>query len=159
MPVTNKRVDVTKEVCLYGIAVYIAEEMVVKLSGIQKEVLSLYRALLREAIKKDRTAISATDVEATNSDTPSFIKLLLADNNNNNNGHSTNHRGIINNEGDTVTTIMSTATNTSHARNEFRRHALQVNRKDFRTIEHKIRQGYKQIKLLQMPGVVNFRSW
>ena len=132
--------------------------MVVKLSGIQKEVLSLYRALLREAIKKDRTAISATDVEATNSDTPSFIKLLLADNNNNN-GQSTNHRGIINNEGDTATTIMSTATNTSHARNEFRRHALQVNRKDFRTIEHKIRQGYKQIKLLQMPGVVNFRSW
>ena len=136
-----------------------SKEMVVKLSGIQKEVLSLYRALLREAIKKDRTAISATDVEATNSDTPSFIKLLLADNNNNNNGHSTNHRGIINNEGDTATTIMSTATNTSHARNEFRRHALQVNRKDFRTIEHKIRQGYKQIKLLQMPGVVNFRSW
>ena len=136
----------------------IAGEMVVKLSGIQKEVLSLYRALLREAIKKDRTAISATDVEATNSDTPSFIKLLLADNNNNN-GQSTNHRGIINNEGDTATTIMSTATNTSHARNEFRRHALQVNRKDFRTIEHKIRQGYKQIKLLQMPGVVNFRSW
>ena len=135
-----------------------SKEMVVKLSGIQKEVLSLYRALLREAIKKDRTAISATDVEATNSDTPSFIKLLLADNNNNN-GHSTNHRGIINNEGDTATTIMSTATNTSHARNEFRRHALQVNRKDFRTIEHKIRQGYKQIKLLQMPGVVNFRSW
>jgi len=138
--------------------VFIAGEMVVKLSGIQKEVLSLYRALLREAIKKDRTAISATDVEATNSDTPSFIKLLLADNNNNN-GQSTNHRGIINNEGDTATTIMSTATNTSHARNEFRRHALQVNRKDFRTIEHKIRQGYKQIKLLQMPGVVNFRSW
>lgn len=137
---------------------FIAGEMVVKLSGIQKEVLSLYRALLREAIKKDRTAISATDVEATNSDTPSFIKLLLADNNNNN-GQSTNHRGIINNEGDTATTIMSTATNTSHARNEFRRHALQVNRKDFRTIEHKIRQGYKQIKLLQMPGVVNFRSW
>ena len=48
---------------------------------------------------------------------------------------------------------------TSHVRYEFRRQASQVNRKDFRAIEYKIRHGYKQIKLLKMPGVINFRSW
>lgn len=41
----------------------------------------------------------------------------------------------------------------SYARREFRYQALKVPKKDFRTIEHKLRYGYKQVKLLQMPGV------
>jgi len=103
-------------------------------SGIQKEVLALYRTLLREASKKDRLAAAttatssspATQIEA------SFYSLLLDE---------------------------SDSSSTNHVRYEFRRQASKVSRKDFRGIEHKIRHGYKQIKLLQMPGVVNFRSW
>jgi hypothetical protein len=107
--------------------------MSAKLSGIQKEVLALYRTLLREAAKKDRAANNAT----TTADFTqlSFTRLLFAENNNN------------------------ASASTAHARNEFRRQALKGSRKDFNGIEHKIRHGYKQIKLLQMPGVVTFKSW
>ena len=41
----------------------------------------------------------------------------------------------------------------SYARREFRHSASKTPKNDFRTIEHKIRHGYKQVKLLQMPGV------
>ena len=41
----------------------------------------------------------------------------------------------------------------SYARKEFRHQAHKVPRNDFRTIEHKIRNGYKQVKVLKMPGV------
>lgn len=90
-------------------------------SGLQKEVLALYRTLLREASKKDRTAAS---VGAT------FSSLLVGP-----------------------------SSSTAHVRDEFRKQASKVSRKDFRTIEHKIRHGYKQIKLIQMPGVKTFQSW
>ena len=102
-----------------------------KLSGIQKEVLALYRTLLREASKKDRAANTTTTT--TDFKQLSFTRLLFAD--------------------------ASTSTSTAHARNEFRRQALKGSRKDYNGIEHKIRHGYKQIKLLQMPGVVTFKSW
>ena len=105
-----------------------------KLSGIQKEVLALYRTLLREASKKDRAANTTTTT--TDFKQLSFTRLLFADKNNNN-----------------------ASTSTAHARNEFRRQALKGSRKDYNGIEHKIRHGYKQIKLLQMPGVVTFKSW
>ena len=95
-------------------------------SGIQKEVLALYRTLLREATKKDRMAV-ATEAESL------FTQFLFADDDSN--------------------------YSTAHVRSEFRRQASKVSRKDFRTIEYKIRHGYKQIKLLQMPGVVKFKSW
>jgi hypothetical protein len=118
-----------------------------KLSGIQKEVLALYRTLLREATKKDRTANSSSTTTTTTDfkQQLSFTRLLFgAENNNNNNNASTS---------------TSTSTSTAHARNEFRRQALKGSRKDFNGIEHKIRHGYKQVKLLQMPGVVTFKSW
>mmetsp|Transcript_11227 Transcript_11227/g.28427 ORF Transcript_11227/g.28427 Transcript_11227/m.28427 type:complete len:97 (-) Transcript_11227:589-879(-) len=92
-------------------------------SGLQKEVLALYRTLLREACKKDRSMLA---------ETPSRAFGLLLD---------------------------ETTTSTAHVRSDFRKQASKVSRKDFRTIEHKIRHGYKQIKLLQMPGVQTFRSW
>ena len=110
-----------------------------KLSGIQKEVLALYRTLLREATKKDRaanTTTTGTTITTTDFKQLSFTRLLFADKNNNN-----------------------ASTSTAHARNEFRRQALKGSRKDYNGIEHKIRHGYKQIKLLQMPGVVTFKSW
>jgi hypothetical protein len=92
-------------------------------SGLQKEVLALYRSLLREAIKKDRT-----------SNNTSKVPTLLSSSSQNN---------------DSVT---------SHVSQEFRKQANSIRRKDFRTIEYKIRYGYKQIKLLQMPGVKTFKS-
>jgi Complex 1 protein (LYR family) len=91
-------------------------------SGIQKEVLALYRTLLREAMKKDLAAGSVS--------TSRFTDLLMGE--------------------DFVT---------NHVRDEFRKQATQVSRKDFRTIEYRIRHGYKQIKLLQMPGVKTFKSF
>ena len=108
-----------------------AKRMSRKLSGIQKEVLALYRTLLREATKKDRAA--NTNTTTTDFKQLSFTRLLFTD--------------------------ASTSTSTAHARNEFRRQALKGSRKDYNGIEHKIRHGYKQIKLLQMPGVVTFKSW
>ena len=127
----------------------------------QKEVLALYRGLLREAMKKDRL-IAAVDTNTT-----SFTGLLFADNNINNNSESSGSYGdeernnIINigNDNDNDNDNNTASTSTAHARSEFRRQALQVSRKDFRAIEYKIRHGYKQIKLLQMPGVVTFQSW
>ena len=108
-------------------------------SGIQKEVLALYRTLLREASKKDRMPAATPGLTRTTAETSSssevetpFFSLLFDE---------------------------SAKYSTSHVRYEFRRQASQVNRKDFRAIEYKIRHGYKQIKLLKMPGVVNFRSW
>eukprot|EP00536_Pseudo-nitzschia_multiseries_P017852 jgi/Psemu1/328662/estExt_fgenesh1_pg.C_18750001 len=116
-------------------------------SGIQKEVLALYRALLRQAARKDRMALAAAGHNDNNKNggtgTVSFSGLLLGSHGNDPN----------------TTTTTSTGTSTSHARAEFRRQAAMMSRKDFRGIEHKIRYGYKQIKLLQMPGVVTVRSW
>jgi len=37
-------------------------------------------------------------------------------------------------------------------RREFRDKACSVSKNDFRTIEHLLRHGYKQKKLMQMPG-------
>jgi succinate dehydrogenase assembly factor 1 len=47
-------------------------------------------------------------------------------------------------------------TSTSYACREFRRQAMQVKRNDFKRIEHMIRKGEKQLKLLKMPGVQTF---
>lgn len=84
------------------------------LSGLQKEVLGLYRTIIREAAKKDR----------------------------NNTG----------NNNDLFSLWQNPATSSSYARSEFRRQTQTVKKSDFRKIEFKIRQGYKQVKLVQMPG-------
>ena len=41
---------------------------------------------------------------------------------------------------------------------EFRLHALAVPKSDFKTIEYKLRYGYKQKKLIDMPGFVFAQS-
>ena len=98
-----------------------AQVMLMIVMVVQKEVLALYRTLLREASKKD--------LKTTLPETP-FSSLLVA-----------------------------SSSSTAHVREEFRNQASKVSRKDFRAIEYKIRHGYKQIKLLQMPGVKTFKSW
>ncbi len=45
------------------------------------------------------------------------------------------------------------STTTTYAASEFRRQARTVKRTEFQRIEHKIRFGEKQVKLLRMPGV------
>lgn len=71
-----------------------------RVSGLQKDVFALYRALLRSARKKDNES----------RDLYKFV------------------------------------------RNEFRTKALNISRTDFKLIEHSLRHGYKQKKLLEMPG-------
>lgn len=97
-----------------------------RLSGLQKDVLSLYREILREALKKEKSnlATSASASASSSSTKNSFLDL------------------------------MSKPENTvSYARSEFRKQAYSVKRSDFRTIEYSVRKGKKHIKLLQMPGV------
>lgn len=109
-------------------------------SGIQKEVFTLYRNILREAVKKDRSAAVAAHNGSTSSNSGASIP-----------GTASDARPIVD-------LLNDKNCMTSHARHEFRKQASQVSRKDFRTIEYKIRHGYKQIKLLQMPGVKKFNS-
>uniref|UniRef100_A0A7S1ZYE5 Uncharacterized protein n=1 Tax=Trieres chinensis TaxID=1514140 RepID=A0A7S1ZYE5_TRICV len=99
-----------------------------RLSGLQRQVLALYRSVLREAARKDRSAASNR-----NDGGEYFLVLLSTD------------KCPSSPPGD--------ATTTSYARSEFRKKAASIPRNDFRTIEHMIRWGQKQIKLLRMPGV------
>jgi hypothetical protein len=71
-----------------------------KLSGLQYDVLHLYRALLRAARAKD----------------PALVPTVAA---------------------------------------EFKRRAAVVPRTDFKAVEHYLRHGYKQKKMLEMPGVTS----
>ena len=76
-----------------------------RLSGLQLDVLQLYRALLKSAHKKE------------NKDLIHFVK------------------------------------------NEFRLKALSISKTDFKMIEHSLRYGYKQKKLIEMPGFVFAKSY
>jgi len=98
-------------------------------SGLQKDVLALYRKILREALKKDRTHDELTSASSTGGKQPSFSSLLL---NGRRHGESTS---------------------TAYAAAEFRRQAETVKRSEFKRVEYMIRKGEKQIKLLRMSGV------
>jgi len=102
-----------------------------KLSGLQKDVLALYRKILRETAAKDRVSAS-TELAASTVGSPTAESQNL----------SFNHL-----------LVSSGKTSTAHARDKFRKEAKQVRRSDFKTIEYQIRKGEKQLKLLQMPGV------
>jgi len=112
------------------------------LSGLQKEVLGLYRTIIREALKKDRKQALVTSSSSSTSSTSSSP----------------------NSSGETITTTTTSHptlfglwkdpyTSSFYAKDEFRKQVGSVKRSDFRTIEYKLRHGYKQVKLLQMPGV------
>jgi hypothetical protein len=106
-------------------------------SGLQKEIFALYRTILREAVKKDQqlplSPLQQQQPHLTASaSTPDESRI--------------DHRRLVE--------LWQDPHTTSHfARQEFRKQAGLVKRNDFKTIEHKIRHGYKQVKLLQMPGV------
>lgn len=122
------------------------------LSGLQKDVMSLYRRILREAIKKDRLEVGQWNLQesATSSGTS----------NSNLTHHELNHKSFLElrrrgSDLNSATTANSTIklTTTAYAINEFRKQALSVNRSDFKKIDYMIRKGAKQIKLLRMSGV------
>ena len=98
-----------------------------KLSGLQKDVLALYRSILREAIQKDRKALPSTLPSSSNINAESH------------------HRPVCQ--------LLSVSSSTAYARDKFRKEALIVRRSDFKTIEYKIRKGKKQLEILKMPGV------
>ena len=100
-----------------------------RLSGLQKDVLALYRSILREAIHKDRKTLPISE---NNMNIP--VNQLLSPSS----GSSSSS---------------SSSSSTSYARDRFRKEALAVRRSDFKTIEYKIRKGKKQLDLLKMPGV------
>jgi hypothetical protein len=107
-------------------------------SGLQKQVLALFRSVLREARRKDLpTGINATvsgsgsigeraSVSSAASNGSASFPLLLSDR----------------------------STTTSYASREFRKQASAVRRSDFKKIEYMIRKGEKQLKVLRMPGVL-----
>lgn len=104
-----------------------------RLSGMQKEVLALYRSILRQACKKDREAMTESNRSPSGNkiaDIP-FQAFLL------------NKKG----------TTGYGASITSYAAQEFKRQANSVKRSDFKRIEYMLRKGQKQIKLMKMPGV------
>ena len=102
-----------------------------RLSGLQRDVLALYRSILRESIRKDRRASSLPSSAAP--------------------GGTESHRPRVGQIFAPVGNIPGTTT--AYARDQFRREASSVKRSDFKTIEYKIRKGRKQLQLLKMPGV------
>ena len=99
-----------------------------RLSGLQKDVLALYRSILRQAVHKDRISFLPSDNKSKGAESllhyPQVNKLLS-----------------------------TSSSSTAYARDKFRKEALVVKRSDFKTIEYKIRKGKKQLELLKMPGV------
>ncbi len=96
-----------------------------RISGLQKDVFALYRALLRSARKKE-----TAEVRNRLYNVGKFQSWMLLSHN--------------------VNIIIGLAL--FIVRSEFREEAKKVDRNDFRTIEHMLRYGYKQKKILEMPG-------
>mmetsp|Transcript_25226 Transcript_25226/g.52742 ORF Transcript_25226/g.52742 Transcript_25226/m.52742 type:complete len:117 (-) Transcript_25226:1436-1786(-) len=105
-----------------------------RLSGLQKDVLALYRSILREAVRKDRKALPSTPLPSSSSN--NHVEMT---------NKSISHPP--------VGQLLSISSSTAYARDQFRKEALVVRRSDFKTIEYKIRKGKKQLQLLKMPGV------
>jgi hypothetical protein len=105
-----------------------------RLSGLQRDVLALYRSILREAVRKDRRGglSSLPPSTAGNNAVGSHPQV----------GEMLSSSGGGERRG-----------TTAFARDRFRREASEVRRSDFKTIEYKIRKGRKQLELLRMPGV------
>jgi hypothetical protein len=115
------------------------------LSGLQRNVLSLYRSLLRISHQKDIAAAKASNLPVCiKTDHDSGNKLSSA---------SSPRMTFLSCLQNNVTVNPSSTASTHYTRQEFRRRAKSVRRTDLKTIEHMIRKGEKHIKLLKMPGV------
>ena len=145
---------------------------IARLSGLQKDVLSLYRSILREAIRKDRkvasslvpspssssSSVTSQQQEQANSTSAADEEAALATFSHRH--RHLHHRSLFgriihsssNNSSSSASSTI-TPTTLNYARTKFRQEAAQVRRSDFKTIEYKIRKGKKQLELLKMPGV------
>lgn len=92
-----------------------------KLSGLQRDVLTLYRELLRTVQKK-----YSHDSEVKQKMIGVGKRLCIC--------LSSIHGAMV---------LVS---------QEFRHEAKSIGKLDFKLIEHKLRHGYKQKKLIEMPG-------
>ena len=109
--------------------------MMARHSGLQKEVLALYRKILRVATEKDHAKLTSATAAASSSLSASS---------------STHHHQ----QQQLFASVRRDAQSaTYYARQEFRRQSQQVKRNDFKRIEYMIRKGEKHLKLLKMPGV------
>jgi hypothetical protein len=120
-----------------------------RLSGLQQDVLSLYRRVIREAMKKDRIELQQLDPpkpfesNVLSRKTPdkrpmqriSFLQLRRK------------------NDNVFRSSDLSQLTTTAYTIGEFRKQALSVQQSDFKKIDYMIRKCDKHIKLLRMPGV------
>jgi hypothetical protein len=119
-----------------------------RLSGLQRDVLSLYRRILRESMKKDRQEQLHRNNNVTSSSMTNDAFTLSVKQ------KQQSLLALYANGGESfVTNIEAKATTTAFAIAEFRRQAASVQRSDFKKIEYMIRKGEKQIKLLRMPRV------
>mmetsp|Transcript_37875 Transcript_37875/g.44121 ORF Transcript_37875/g.44121 Transcript_37875/m.44121 type:complete len:113 (-) Transcript_37875:473-811(-) len=100
-----------------------------RLSGLQLDVLSLYRTVLRGAAKKDKNALLQKQ------------------------GGFTNDKHVREPKTTMSALLMDKSSSVSYAQSEFRNQASSIRRSDFKLIEYSLRKGHKQIKLLSMPGV------
>lgn len=116
-------------------------------SGLQKDVLALYRKLLRIAFMKDNDVTTKQTLSSLSC--PVIPTTTFELTTNTPNTTSTITTGIISNtkRQNVYNGIVST-----YIKNEFRKQSLSVKRTDYKTIEYMLRKGYKNIKLLQMPG-------
>mmetsp|Transcript_13223 Transcript_13223/g.20048 ORF Transcript_13223/g.20048 Transcript_13223/m.20048 type:complete len:170 (+) Transcript_13223:137-646(+) len=101
----------------------------VNLSGLQKQVISLYRKLLRTCYSKDKGTNAVANAGTGAANINPFIQSL-----------------------------MDSSTSTFAMREKFRTQAIEVNKRDYSRIEHHIRQGEKYIKMLNMGGVTGISS-
>jgi len=140
---------------------------IARLSGLQKDVLALYRSILRESIRKDRkvashllssssssSATSQSQQQTTPTDATDEAAAAASSPHHHHQHHSPFGRSMHSSSADSSESVATTSTTTlDYARKKFRQEAAQVRRSDFKTIEYKIRKGRKQLELLKMPGV------
>jgi hypothetical protein len=122
------------------------------LSGLQQDVLSLYRRILREAMKKDRLELKQRRLQKS-VDTNGTGNTSIAQHESNKNSFLELRRHSSERISTATSYPAMPLTTTAYAIVEFRKQALSVQRSDFKKIDYMIRKGDKQIKLLRMPGV------
>lgn len=120
-----------------------------RLSGLQREVLSLYRKCLRETRKKP--------LVGTTLPFSSPLALVLA-------GDTRLLPGIKEQFQELCSVCLCCLSRRSigalrtemNARAEFQKH-LSVNKKDFGAIEYLLRKGHRQLEMYASPGIRNIR--
>ena len=98
-----------------------------QLSGLQKQVLGLYRTLLRTSHNVSKRGDDNT-ITNTNTNTNTFRESIF----------------------DETSTVYA-------VKNKFRKKATSLNKRDVDRIEYNIRQGEKYVKTLEMNGVKGMR--